>query len=320
MKSLRCAICDSVDSTTLFKTRDYDSDGKILFNMVKCNNCGLVFLNPQPDEKFLSQFYVFNYYGNQSFFYYIFSFINNFIIKNKATLILKRKKGKILDIGCGDGDFLNFMKDRGWQVYGVEPSKSGAKLSKQKLKTNIYNIVLSKVRFPKQYFDVVTMWHVLEHVDNSYDALKEVRRITKNNGLLIVAVPNIDSFQAKIGGKKWFHLDVPRHLYHFSPETLRKLLEKNGFKIEKINHFSFIYNLIGVIQTSLNMLGIKFNFLHHLIKRVDRQKSYIDLSFIINFLLTLLFSIILFVPAIILSLAESFLGYGATITVYARKV
>ena len=320
MRYIKCQVCNSAKHRTLFRTRDYDSGGKTVFNVVKCDKCGFIYLNPQPDDKMLSKFYVFDYYGNQSFFHKIFVFINQFIIKNKADLILKKKKGKILDVGCGDGDFLKFMKDHGWGTYGIEPSSSGAKLAKGKLNGKIYNTVLEKAKFPNNFFDAVTIWHVLEHVDNPGKMIKEVERIMKRNGLLIIAVPNIGSIQAKIGGKKWFHLDVPRHLHHFSTKTLKALMKSNGFKVDKVQHFSFVYNLIGVLQTLLNMTGIKFNFLHHLIKRVGRERSYINFSFIFHFVLTIFFGILFFVPSVILSLAESFFNRGATITVYSRKI
>ncbi len=319
MKKLKCAICNSAETSLVFKTRDYDSGGKTIFSVVKCNKCGLVYLNPQPDDRYLSQFYVFNYYGNQSFFHSIFLFINNFIIGNRAHSILKRKKGKIIDIGCGDGDFLKFMKDKGWDAYGIEPSKSGFEIAKSKIKENVYNKPLGDIKFMDKFFDAVTIEHVLEHVDNPKEMIKQVHRIMKDDGLLVISVPNIGSVQAKIGRDKWFHLDIPRHIYHFSSETLTRFLESNGFEVKKINYFSFVYNLIGVMQTFMNMIGIRFNFLHHLIKRVDRQKDFFNVSYIFNFLLTMVFSFIIFFPSLAFSIFESMIKRGATITVFAVK-
>ncbi len=322
MKSVNCPICNSVYYDILLKTKDYDSGRNELFTVVKCKKCDLIYINPQPSEKELGRYYVFDYYGNYgSIFHKIFSIINIFFMRNKSKEILNKKKGRILDIGCGDGSFLEYMKNKGWDAYGVETSGPGAKIAEKKLKKNIYNSELKRIKFQKGYFDVVTLWYVLEHVKNPDTMIKEVGRIIKNEGTLVLSLQNIKSLQAKIGGDKWFHFDIPRHLYHFSPETLNKLLKKNGFKVEKIRHLSFGYGFFGFLQTFLNMLGfIKFNFLYRLIKRNRQEKTIINFYFIYNLSLSILFALILMMPSILLTIAESFSGYGAMITIFCKKI
>lgn len=137
------------------------------------------------------------------------------------------KRGKLLDLGAGTGDFLSEAKTKGWDTFGVEPNSDARKLAAKKG----VDLFENSASFPDGHFDVISMWHVLEHVPDLEKQIKELDRLLKPDGLLVIAVPNFKSYDAKEYKEFWAAYDVPRHLYHFSPEAIKKIFKKSGFSL-----------------------------------------------------------------------------------------
>ncbi|GFP43539.1 hypothetical protein HKBW3C_02669 [Candidatus Hakubella thermalkaliphila] len=165
----------------------------------------------------------------------------------------KKKKGRILDVGCGDGKFLLHFKERGWEAFGVDVSETSYRLARQRLGRNVFNCELKDCHFPDSYFDVVTLNHVLEHMLDPNEQLREVHRILKDDGILLLSLPNINSLQFKISRERWFGLDLPRHLYHYSPQPIGNMLRKNGF-----NNFKIVYPLLDFPLDLFYSLNVKW--------------------------------------------------------------
>ena len=229
----RCVICGSTNYGLVLVSKDCRSS--ILrttnedFNLVQCQQCGLLFIAPTPSAETLSKFYPEAYHSRPSQIQTIIvKFLN---LRKLRQIMLLKKSGLILDVGCGDGSFLLPFSERGWDTYGVDVSKSACNLAIKRLGRNIFNSELSDCHFPSNYFDVIILNHVVEHLSNPNETLKEISRILKNDGILVLFTPNVDSFQFKLSKEKWFHLDLPRHLCLYNPKTLANLIDKNGFKI-----------------------------------------------------------------------------------------
>lgn len=222
-------------------------------------------------------------------------------------------KGRILDVGCGRGDFLQMMLERGWECAGLElDARVGAK-SRKGLDLKCGS--LSDVRFAEASFEAVTFWHVFEHVREPEWTLKECARILKPQGLLVLAVPNTGSVQAKVGGRGWFHLDPPFHLYHYSAANMKKFLDKNGFEVLRVRHFSFEYNPYGFIQSIYNRMGFRTNLLYDFL-RSRAPKGLGPMASLAFMFVTLPFVAAI---SIALSVVEAAARAGGTIEIYARK-
>ena len=257
-------------------------------------------IQPAPSKKELEKYYSDSYYT-----YKYYGLINRYFLHLRANKI--PKKGSILDVGCGEGSFLELMKKRGYECHGLETSKDGAKKAMLKGLTVHNNI--KKIR---EKFDVITLWHVLEHITNPVSYLRQIRSLLKKNGCLIIAVPNFDSIQSKIGRDMWFHLAPPLHIFHYTTKTIEALLKRENFKVVKVNHFSLEYNPFGYLQTFLNLFRTKdTNILYKMLRRGSYK---INASFI-----TLL-ALPIFVPiSILMSIIEAMLKKGGTILLYAKK-
>ena len=230
MRNISCNLCGENNTKLKYKIGKY--------HLVECQNCGLVYLNPQPDENEIAKEYedqkiVFSggeekilddYLANKQKYWKDYK-------KRLAAIekVFGVSKGKILDIGCAGGFFLDYLKYSGWQTYGVELSKWGAETCQKKLGLNVFNGNLNQANFKDNFFDVITMYDVLEHTQEPAKELIEVKRILKKDGLLIINVPNIDSFVSKLNKEKWNKLIPGQHLYFFTPQTLKKMLSKYNF-------------------------------------------------------------------------------------------
>ncbi|HAD82231.1 MAG: hypothetical protein A2509_04025 [Candidatus Edwardsbacteria bacterium RIFOXYD12_FULL_50_11] len=258
--SVPCNLCGSNDTELLTNVRENQDGKEIIFNLVRCKKCSLTYVNPMPSSETIGLFYPQTYYSHQNparkknFKKYLQliarqSYLNDSnakgllkkaIIKCIGTILNQQidivvpniKNGKILDVGCGNGDMIAWMKEYGWDIYGTEISKKACDFAeKQGLK--IYCGQLKDASFSIDFFDVVTINHVLEHVHDPLSVLTECNRILKKGGLLIVGVPNYNCYDSMLFGTNWSQLDVPRHLYHFTMDTLNQMLNMAGFKIDK---------------------------------------------------------------------------------------
>jgi 2-polyprenyl-3-methyl-5-hydroxy-6-metoxy-1,4-benzoquinol methylase len=158
---------------------------------------------------------------------------------------------RILDLGCGRGVILGALAEQGFEVHGLEISAEAARGADPRAEIRIAEN-LTDAEYRTASFDQVIIWHVLEHINDPVGTLREVHRILKPGGRLIVAVPNFSSLQARCTGAAWFHLDLPRHVYHFPLPALRQLLTLTGFHVRSVHHFSLRQNPFGWIQSLMN--------------------------------------------------------------------
>jgi len=245
MEWVSCNLCQGSDFEFLFKAKEKELNTGEYFNLVKCKSCGLVFVNPRPDEKEMKKYFLRNMWPR----------IGKNIQPEKATVsgenwkkvmgfrarpILKyRKRGKILDFGCGEGYFLKYMAEIGWEVFGLEPEEKAARYARDILGLNdISTLPLEGNRYPEKFFDVINLNHVLEHLYNPSDILKRLKSILKDDGLLVITVPNFGGFEAKLFKGDWFALMVPSHLYQFAPLTLKGIAERQNYRVLEIRHIS----------------------------------------------------------------------------------
>ena len=263
---IHCPICKSNAyqrvNTCKISREDADIPQETL-DMVRCSGCGLIFVNPQPhffkeemkklyDREYFNKGYM-RFYGEEKEDRVVQS---NEPFSYRLDLIERYKKpGRILDIGCATGGFLNLAKERGWETFGVEISDYAADLAIQKHHLNVFKGLLEEAHFKEGYFDIICASDIVEHVNDPRGFIGEVRRVLADDGLLYLAFPNAESFYYKFFGlisrynyKNYFLL--PHHLWHFSPGTIRLLLNKTGFDVLQLKfshsrHPSLLMNVFN---------------------------------------------------------------------------
>lgn len=235
----------------------------------------------------------------------------------RARLVqrLVPRGARILDVGCGRGLFLRLLRERSYVVRGTELSEATRK--------NAYPDVpidageLTRASYPAGSFDLISIWHVLEHVRDPHATLDAAHHALAPNGVLLLAVPNFASWQARFGGERWFHLDLPRHLWQFTPTTLRALLEQHGFRVELMRTGQWEMDPFGWVQTALNRAGFRPNALYDTLRSNPADKA--DLSLPYRLLQLLLFPLLLG-PAFALALLARCTGRAGTVIAVARKI
>jgi 2-polyprenyl-3-methyl-5-hydroxy-6-metoxy-1,4-benzoquinol methylase len=250
LEYVNCEICGDERADVLCNVRDrwFDLPGE--FALVKCRNCGLVYLNSRPVEDQISHYYPERYSPHKArgmnrfvkFWHFYLRLFNGHL-----HLLDDLPVGTVLDVGCGSGEHLWMLKRQGWQVRGVDVSESAAEEAR-KLGVEVFVGQLHEAKFQDGEFDAVVMIHSLEHMYHPSFVLKEVRRIISDGGVLVIEVPNIASVEARVFRQYWIHTDAPRHLYHFSPISLGRLLEKNGFFVERVGYNPSPVALAGSIN------------------------------------------------------------------------
>jgi 2-polyprenyl-3-methyl-5-hydroxy-6-metoxy-1,4-benzoquinol methylase len=222
------------------KVRDY-SVSKEIFELHHNPEYDLLITFPKPSLEKLPSYYESEDYishtdGMRSLFERMYHFIKNIALKNKVKLInAQSEKGKLLDIGAGTGDFLVVAKKDGWQTTGIEPNAKAKSIAINKgvnFADNLSNL-------ESHSFDVITMWHVLEHVPNLDEYILELKRLVKPTGTILIAVPNFKSFDANYYGRYWAAFDVPRHIWHFSKTAIDKLFAEKEMKLVDVLPMKF---------------------------------------------------------------------------------
>jgi len=250
------------------------------FTIVRCNNCGFRFLNPRPTITSIAKYYDIDEYhphklSNESLFDKIYASIRNVNINSKKNLIhkLHLAKGKLLDIGCGTGEFLQAMKQVNWDVQGMETAKDARTFASQNEIPVADN--LNKIN---DKFDIITMWHVLEHIHDVDELMKNIQRLLKDDGYFIITVPNINCFDSQFYKDEWIALDTPRHLYHFRPQDINSLINKYNFKLIRISnrlHFDVWYNVLLSAQLRAKINGKNTSILDLLVAGIVGKISFL---------------------------------------------
>jgi 2-polyprenyl-3-methyl-5-hydroxy-6-metoxy-1,4-benzoquinol methylase len=293
------------------------------FDVLYCKMCKVGITTPFPSSTELSSLYSSGPYRADSGKRFVG------VVETAITVSrqLRRRriekymgKGRILDIGCGRGVFLDEMRKHGWKVAGTEYNEDTAESINKRYNVNVVTGNPEDWGFPPGSFDVVTMNHVLEHMSAPEKAIDECSKVLREGGLIVLAVPNIMSLQSIIGKHLWFHLDIPYHIYHFSEMGLSSLIEKHGFHLLRIRRFDFEYNPFGWLQTLLNVTGIRRNLLYDLLKNVRTRNLSISNVSKWHLLATVVLTPVYLPISMILSLYESFvLKNGGTMEILARK-
>ncbi|MEZ4771714.1 MAG: class I SAM-dependent methyltransferase [Bacteroidia bacterium] len=240
-----CPVCASPKIHLVFSPKDHTVSGEP-FQVWHCDQCSFRFTQdiPVPEEigsYYKSEDYISHSNTNKGIVNRLYQMVREITLKGKRNLITQssgKNSGKILDIGCGTGEFLGKMKNSGWETLGLEPDEGAASLAK---KNHGLSVLPSDQLFSLENgaYDVITMWHVLEHVHELKAYLQKIQLLLKPNGLLIIAVPNYQSLDAEKYGEFWAAYDVPRHLYHFSPGSMKFLLEEQQFQLMEMKRMPF---------------------------------------------------------------------------------
>ena len=259
-QTLSCELCGEAPGnragwrTHLAGVVDYITEEK--FDLLCCERCGLVVTQPMPDD--LNKYYPDRYRVDRQ------KQTGSWRVKRRAEVLEKQFphgfRGRLLDLGCGTGAFALEMQRRGWVVAVTELNdavldelRAGgmeAKRPDEALREGF-----------RRPFDAITAWHVLEHVPRPLELASWARTLLNPAGVFQATVPNLDSYQAQMSGRHWLHLDVPRHLYHFTPATLAALIDNAGMRIESSTTFALEYDVFGQMQSVLNGLCGKPNVL-----------------------------------------------------------
>jgi len=259
-----CNVCGSDDVKKLFSNKDYTVSNE-LFDILTCNNCAFTWtLNPPNIEDigkyYISEDYISHSDKKESIRDKIYHFARWFMLIRKCKLVnkfSKSSKGFMIDIGCGTGYFLNAMQQRGWKTLGFEPSADARAVAK--FNFNLDVLSSSELLDFTSKVDVVTMWHVLEHIHDLSGYLNKINEVLNDNGLFVVAVPNISSYDANVYKSEWAALDAPRHLWHFNTNSISQLLDKYGFCIE--NYYRMPLDAFYVSMLSQKNISNKINWL-----------------------------------------------------------
>lgn len=241
--------------------KDYSVSQEI-FDLYHDQDLDMLVTKPQPSLQNLDKYYESANYishtdGNKSLFEKAYQLVKNIALKNKLSLInnLSKNKGEILDIGAGVGDFLATAKQNGWDVTGIEPNDKARAIAQNK---GVY-FAIQTDDLPDNSFDIITMWHVLEHIPNLEMQLNELKRLIKPNGKIIIAVPNFKSFDANYYQEYWAAYDVPIHFWHFSKTAIKKLFNKHN--IQLINILPMKFDAFYVALLSEKYKTGKMNFI-----------------------------------------------------------
>jgi 2-polyprenyl-3-methyl-5-hydroxy-6-metoxy-1,4-benzoquinol methylase len=226
-----CPVCDGSHLKEVFSIKDY-TVSKEFFTIVECSTCSLRFTQDVPGSQSINSYYKSEEYishtdTSKGLINKVYKQVRQITLKQKARQIEKfsrKKKGTLLEIGSGTGTFASYMQQRGWEVTGLEPDMNARKVA-----ADLYNAELKPAdnlyQLKSSSFDVIVMWHVLEHVHELHQYLKQITGLLKEGGKLFIAVPNYTAVDADIYKEYWAAYDVPRHLYHFSPGAISKLME-----------------------------------------------------------------------------------------------
>ena len=293
------------------------------YNVSECVECEIAMTHPLPSDEELARLYSCGNYRTDEgkrFGFLIESLIYLGRIRKRIRINRFIKPGKILDIGCGRGLFLDVMRRGGWDTIGTEFNEETSSHAIKNYSLKIFPGDIIQHKLKAESLDVININQVLEHLKNPDAIIKESHRLLRSGGIIIISVPDLRSPQFTVGKENWFLLDLPFHLFHFTEEGLGKLLRKNEFKVKYIKKFSLEINPFGWLQTLLNISGIRFNLLYDLLKSPELKDSAMEPIQVKGIIAIFLLLPIYFPLALVLSVLEPLIWKsGGSIEIYAEK-
>lgn len=254
-----CALCGSTQARTLFAARDRLLGRPGTFPVVRCAACGLVYLCPRPVGSALAAYYPDAYYPLDATPPAQVRAVAAGLFRRVQAWVQEqgRPKVRLLDVGCGTGVFLDLAQQAGWHAQGIEPGGAACAYARARFGLDVHCGTLEDAPLLPESFDVVTMWQVLEHLPHPLEGLRRVYQALAPGGLLLIGVPNFASLEARLFGRRWYSLDAPRHLYHFTPATLRAVVSAAGLQPVRLVHSSGTAGLVYSIMGDLTGLSLR---------------------------------------------------------------
>lgn len=251
-----CPICNSQHPKVAFQASPLDYSTDTVFDVLKCTSCGHGFTtgliyNPSDYEGG-------SYDTKERFWHRLSAPVIRAVESSKAKYFVGQltRSARILEIGSGKGRFVKMLRGKGYQAFGIEPSKRSFGFSKHLGYT--FNCMLNEINTIQDLrapFDAVVLWHVIEHLEKPGVILDEIQQVIAKDGMVLIGVPNFDSHQAVLGKSDWYHLDPSRHISHFTPQSLTLLAEKHGYRVERSFFDDYYQNWMGEIITATNKIS-----------------------------------------------------------------
>lgn len=307
-----CSLCSGPDAFFSGPVKSHGGEYVVLY----CDKCRVGETFPDPDDALLHELHSTEYYRNGEGARFIRPV--EWIIEGMRRWRIHRlskivTQGRALDVGCGSGRFLRGLRSSGWNVAGLELNDETAAAAR---KAHGLAVETSLDVFDDGSFDLITITHVLEHLRNPRQVLKRCAGLLRGGGIMAVAVPNIDSWQARLSREDWFHLDLPRHLWHFSEKWLLRELTALGFTIIKVRRLDFAHNIFGWMQSLLNVMGYHHNRLYNFLSSDDFDRG--DEPRAVSLILSVALAPLLLPLSVVLTMLEAALHSGGTVEIIAR--
>lgn len=290
------------------------------FELLTCPDCGLGRTWPPVPGDQIGKWYPEQYYGKENVrFNPVFERMVRWFRWRRAAVLFNRvPRGPVLDVGCGRGMTLKYLRDLGYEAHGLELSETAANHARNVLKLDVATGDFLTSPHEKNRYNAVIFCHTLEHFSNPVAAVARAYELLKPGGILFVAVPNYGSWQARLFGRNWFHVDAPRHYFHFTIKGLDAILARHRFRVVQLDHYCFEQNPYGLLQSLFNAAGFRFNLLYSLLK-ASTARTDTAMRFPFQTLAHILLLPVL-VPFVVVATAlETALKSGGTFEMYAFK-
>lgn len=248
----RCNLCGETEARPLVEGRDRLHGNPTPFRLVQCTRCGLIYLSPRPSPDELGAYYPEDYISFPGAIQDEPSGLRRldraYGVHKRCQQVIRRAgaHGRLLDVGCATGIFLDGMRQRGWEVMGLEPNRHAAQYARQRLGLDVRESYLEEAGLEAEAFDAITLWDVLEHVPYPDRTLAEVRRLLRPGGLLVLSLPNPDSWERHLFGRYWAGWDMPRHFHIFSQATLSRYLRQARFGEIEVASFTGRHGVLAL--------------------------------------------------------------------------